>query len=470
MLKRTCGIFIPNEHLKIDIIKNDLTIKQIKFKSSEYDTFRFYEEVNGGILIPRYYPIDEPIEDLTENGIDIDIVSNIILKTKTQEDIVQYLVSNRCGILKALPGMGKTVCAIESICRRKKKALIIIHKSTLLEQWKREFISHTSLTNDDIGTLTTQEKKYKKQLDKPILLTTPHVIGLAVKKNKYNFLKYLKECGIGAIYCDEIHSIAGAEVFSKSCITINSHVTLGMSATPERGGKTNKILGYHFGDIKEFEVESKDTIIPKICIIKKDFNINKLNRYYINYGGVFDMNKYCIKSKDNPVYRDLIVSLIDKCFDEGRNTLIVGNYINPLLHFANLCKGEKKDIGIFLPTAKKKDILEVSDTTDILEAFHKKQLVFASYSAVRDGNSRIDLDAAIMTIPNNNPVQLIGRVTRVHENKKRPVVFDIVDTDSTIFKMWNNDKSEKIQRFEKSLLDRIEIYNKHGWPYIIKEN
>lgn len=242
---------------------------------------------------------------------------------------------------------------------------------------------------------------------------------------------------------------------------------MALSATPERPGPSNKIIGYHFGSIQEFEVDVKDTIVPKILVIKSNFNINKNSYKYINYSGFFELSKYYNQSKKSEMYVSLIVYLIDKAFDEGRNTLIVGNYISPLMFLAEKCKAPKESIGMFLPTAKHKDILKVSDITDMKEAFHTKQLVFSSYKACRDGNNRPDLDCAIMTSPTNNPVQLIGRLIRQLEGKKRPICFDIVDTDPTIRKVWNKEKTEKVQSFEKGLLDRLSVYDEKNWPYNI---
>ena len=72
------------------------------------------------------------VEDINNEGIDIRIESNIVPDSKTQEEAIEWLSTSSNGILKALPGMGKTVCAIESICRRKKKTIIIVHKKDVL--------------------------------------------------------------------------------------------------------------------------------------------------------------------------------------------------------------------------------------------------------------------------------------------------------------------------------------------------
>lgn len=469
LLEKSSGIFLPNEYKDIEDIKRDLTIKQQMFNSTEYQTLTFYEELNGGILIPRFYPVKDDVEDINNEGIDIRIESNIVPDSKTQEEAIEWLSTSSNGILKALPGMGKTVCAIESICRRKKKTIIIVHKKDLISQWVKEILQFTSLTEDDIGILTTNKKKYQQELDKSILLTTPHVIGIALKQNKYYFIQYLKECGIGVMIVDEVHAIVGAEMFSKSSISLPVKVALGLSATPERPDESNKIMKYHVGDIKEFKTHVDDIVIPNIAIMRSNFEIHSSNPRYINFGGYFQMPKYCHQSKKSKKYTGMVLYLINKSYNEGRNIIVVGDYISHLLFFAEHCEVKKEDIGFFTPTADKKDILKVTDFPNGKEAFLKQRVVFSTYKAVRDGNNRKDLDCAIMLTPCSNVVQLVGRITRKLEGKKVPLVFDLVDTDPTVKKVWNEDKTEKISKFEKAYLKRLEIYKTQNWNYKVFE-
>ena len=464
MIVRNSGLIIPNDHPDIDKIKKDLTIKQTKFNSDEIQTMLFYQELNDSILIPRYYPIKDEIFDENPEGEDIRITSNIVPDGQTQIDIMNWLETTDRGILKALPGIGKTVCAIETICRRRKKTLIVAHKKSLISQWKKELLKFTDLHEDDIGILTTSKTKYKEELDKPVLLTTPHVIGLALSQNKFYFIKYLKECGIGLMIVDEVHAIVGAEMFTKSSITVNAKTVIGLSATPERSNETDKIINYHLGDVKEFDFSLADQVIPRIVAIKSDFQINKNHSRYINYGGKFDLNKYCIQSKKSEKYSSIVLYLINKAYDEGRSTIIVGNYIDHVLFFAEHCKAPKEHIGVFFPTAKPKEILNVSDTTNLEEAFLTKQLVFGSYGALRDGNNRKDLSCAIMLTPCSNVVQLVGRITRKLPGKPFPIAFDLVDTDPSIRTVWNSDKTERLQKFEKAFQDRMLKYDEKKWP------
>lgn len=463
MLIRDSGIFIPNDYYNIENIKQDLTIKQQMFNSSEYQTMIFYEELNGGILIPRFYPVCDEVENINTDGEDIRIESNIVPDSKTQEDAIEWLSSTDRGILKALPGTGKTVCAIESICRRKKKTIIIVHKKDLISQWIKEIINFTNLREEDIGILTTNKKKYQEELDKPIVLSTPHVIGIALKQNKYYFIQYLKECGIGVMIVDEVHSIIGASMFSKSSISIPVNVVIGLSATPERPDESNKILTYHLGDIKEFKTNAEDIVIPNIAIMRCNFEIHSSNPRYINFGGFFQMPKYCNQSKKSKKYTGMVLYIINKSYNEGRNILVVGDYISHLLFFAEHCEVKREDIGFFTPTADKKDVLKVTDFPNGKEAFLKQRVIFSTFKAVRDGNNRKNLDCVILLTPCNNPIQMIGRITRKLEGKKVPLAFDLVDTDPTVKKVWNEEKTEKISKFEKAYLKRLEIYKSQNW-------
>lgn len=470
MLYRDSGIFLPSEHKDYEKIIKDLTVQQTDYFTDLVTTSLFYEKTNGGAIIPRCYPVDDEVEDIISDGEDINIECTIEPDSEVQKEIINWLTTTKYGILKAVPGIGKTVCTIAAICNRRKKTIIIIHKKDLIKQWIEEIIKFTNLYKEDIGILSSvSPKKYKETLSKPIVITTPHVIGLAVKNNKFDFIQEIKESNFGFMVIDEIHNIVGAANFSKSSIIIPVKSAIGLSATPNRNGITDKILKYHLGNVVEFKRNEEDEVIPKIIIIKKNFKIHSSNPRYINFGGKFMMSKYSFQSKKSQEYCGIVLYLIKKCYNQKRVTLVVGDFINPLLFFAEHCGIPKKDIGIFLPTANKKDILKFSDEPDGKTAFLTKRVIFSSYKAVRDGNNRKDISSAIMLTPCSNVIQLVGRTTRKLENKPDSIIFDLVDTDPTVQKVWNEDKTEKISKFEKSFLKRLETYKDLNWKYEIFE-
>ena len=459
ILKRTSGLILPKTHPKFEQIERDLNRIVYGF-NGDVTRMIFYENVGDSIMIPRYYPLDDEIEDLAEDGEDIDINSKIVPRNTRQEKAITFLTNNNNGILKIEPGSGKSVISIAVISKVKKRAIIFSHKTKLLDQWKEMFLRFTDIKEDDIGKLSTAN--YKKIFDKKIILCTPHIIAIAVTKNKTNFLKALECSRIGVAVFDEVHTTIGPMEFSKASLHLNCKRIYGLSATPTRNDGNDDIIKYHVGEITYFEPTEFEIVKPKIYMIYFDFGVYKKYRRYISWGGKFSLTRYFQQMYKIDKYLDTVVVLINKCFDEGRVTLVLGMRINTLLELAKRCKAAKKDVGFFVPTSTSEEKLSISDTDDLDIAFKTKKLVFSTYNAARDGSNREDLDCIVHSTPSSNVEQSVGRAQRSMKGKKQPVVFDLVDTDGPKINSYN-DKTTKVKWFIRSAEKRKEVFVKKGW-------
>lgn len=466
-IKRTSGIFLKNNCPFLNIVKNNLTRRVKLWDDTEVDMKFYYEFENKDILIPRFYPINnDVIEDsCLGKDIEIELKENVEPINERQEKSIDYFLNNYNGVLQLDPGSGKTFCAIYTIAKYKKKAIIFSHKDKLLNQWKHEFLNFTKLEENDIGKLTS--KNYKKILNKKIVLCTTQLMASLIKRNVKEFIDLYNKSEFGISFFDEAHVTAGPEAFSLASLFTNTRKVFGLSATPSRN-LNNDIIEMHLGKIIKFKAFEGELLKPKINIIKWDYKINKKAQRYINYGGKFCLAKYYNQFPKSDVFNDVVVPIIKKSYESGRTILVVGNIIKHILDVAKRCSFPKEDVGIFIAGADKNDILNYSDINDLELAFKEKRVIFSTWQMARDGNNRKSLDTLICLSPCNNIIQGYGRILRHLDEKKQPIVFDFVDIDPTIRKIWNSDRTEKIQKFEKALEDRIEIYEKMKWEYKIQ--
>jgi len=168
IVRRYNGILVPKNHLKYDDIKKDLN-RTVQEWNGTFTKMKFYEDYEDGILIPRFYPI-EPIQDMSIAGDNVDIQSTIVPRNTRQEQVIQYLISNKSGVMKLEPGSGKTVLSIDVICKIGKRAIVFVHKNSLRDQWKQEALTWTNLKEEDIGIL--KSATFKKDLKKPLIIST----------------------------------------------------------------------------------------------------------------------------------------------------------------------------------------------------------------------------------------------------------------------------------------------------------
>ena len=123
-------------------IRNELTVKAYIPKSPvQPEPFSLYRESPNKFYIPRYFG-EGNFGDVPENklsrGDDIDVEFNGELRDFQKNIVNKYIhfvKDSGGGLLDVDPGKGKTVMGLYIISKLKKKTLVIVHKSFLLNQW-----------------------------------------------------------------------------------------------------------------------------------------------------------------------------------------------------------------------------------------------------------------------------------------------------------------------------------------------
>jgi superfamily II DNA or RNA helicase len=467
MLIRTSGIIIPKDYENIEIIKSHLD-KNIKTFTGAMIQIQYYEDLpNGDVLIPRNYPIGDMVIDKCEDGADIDIESHIVPKNERQQNAIDFLTMSNSGILKLEPGSGKTVVAIATISKLKKKTIIFVHKDKLRRQWKEEILTFTNLKDEDIPFLT--RKHYKKQLDKPIIISTVQGFS-SFLKTVPGFKECVDSANIGIAFFDEAHATVGSKKFSNCSLHIPIKRVFGLSATPYRDDGTTDILNYHLGEIRYFLPEVGELMAPVVYMIYFPFGVYSAHKKYLSYGGQFSYGKYYQQLYKSELYLKRIAHYTKQLYDKDRNILLLGIRIKPFIEMLRLLEIPKDEIGFFIPSVEKKqkgkksikeEISEFIDYNGLDDAFKNRRIVLSTYNACRDGNNRKTLDTLIMTTPTKNIEQAIGRILRELSDKKCPYVLDIVDTDGPL--VYSKDLGYKVSIFDRMAVKRKLFYQEKKW-------
>jgi len=460
------GIHIPINYPSISQIKNFLTREIIGWDNNIKEV-QFYEILESEILIPRYYKLSEKIVDLSSEGKTINISSKTSPRNDRQKKYIEEFTKRDNGIIRLEPGTGKTYIATQLVSYYKKKTIVITHKDKLLEQWRKEFLEHTTIDDNEIGRLSSSN--YKECFSKSIILTTPHVILHAINSKNIDFLNELKKSEIGIMFVDECHVGIGPEQFSKSSIYINAKRTYGLSATPYRSDKMDDILNLHLGDVFYIPPDEKELIKPDIYMFFIDFNVFKYNPYMFREGRII-FSRYYNQIYKSETYNKFLANIIDKLHQKKRKVLVLTKMVNNIISIIQYCKVPKEDIGIFSPGVlskyKSKFLLSYTDTLDQMESFFNKSVVFSTYSYCRDGNNRIDFDTLLMVTPTSNPEQAIGRILRYCEGKPKPVVFDFVDINGPL--VYSSSLRKKVPIFVRMARERYLFYKEKGWNVFTK--
>lgn len=452
ILNVSSSIEIPESERQtfwVSQILNVLTRTQKRYDDPDtLDTVFFYESKNGVIKIPRLFDIRNSDIQFDKNVTDGEVINinfKSTLRSDLQRESVKYFCTHDNGILKLNPGEGKTVVSIAAICEIKRKAIIFVHKDSLVSQWKERFLQHSDIKEEDIGILDTN--KYLNVIKKPIVIGTVQTMNSMIKK--YPFLdKDFRNADFGVGIWDECHTTGGAPLFSKSIYYIPARKCFGLTATPERGDHNDDIISMHLGNI--FEPKgATDTLKPRIVMTYFNYRVMEKFSRYVNFGfpdkdgkmqkyPLFDKNRYLtmMGSKKCTVYVKTVQKIIDVLYKKDRTILTICDRIKLIDSISSVFP--ECDVGYFLPRSGKNRDAEL----------HKK-LVFSTPGSARDGTDNPKLDTLVLATPLSNLTQAIGRVCRAKEGKPQPIVIDLVDTGCKDMSKWGEYRKrfyeEKVQ-------------------------
>jgi superfamily II DNA or RNA helicase len=446
IIKRS-GLAISREYETKDFyrsIKSSLDRKTKAYNTSVLSSDQFFLESEKYLLIPRNFPIhkytlDVEIEDRRHEGAQIEIQHKITPRSETQKNAIRYLMENESCILQLLPGVGKTVISIYMIAERKKKAMILVHRDSLADQWKQRVEHFTNLTSDNIARLTSET--FEEDLKKPIIIVTAQTFLSLLKRKRLEFLTALNAANVGVFIADEVHTSVGAPTFSECSIHVPSKYTYGLSATPYRYDGNGDIIEFHLGKIFTDD-DAEGTMPANVTVVLLDYNIDIPSRYtYIRWGGEFQRSRYLNLMKKSIPFNSVLMGLLNK-FIPDRDILCMMERIK-------LIEQTFKDINC--------DSKSMFCGPNGLETL-KYKLTLATPGKARDGIDAPHKDCIIMTSPISNIEQLAGRVTRIKEGKKDPIIVDMVDIGC--------------RDIARTSLNRIKFYEKKNWKtkYILVYN
>ncbi len=402
-------------------IRDELSVKAYLPKSPvQPEPFTIYRESPNKFYLPRYFGQDT-FGDFSENklpqGDDIDIEFTGELR-EYQINIVNkyinFVKESGGGLLDVDPGKGKTVMGLYIIAKLKKKTLVIVHKSFLLNQWIERI--QQFLPNARVGKIQGQIVDIE---DKDI------VIGMLQSLSQKEYPENLFDSFGLSIY-DETHHL-GAEVFSRCMMKTITNYTLGLSGTMQRKDGLTKVFKMFLGDIihKEKTDTSEHKVIVKAIHYKvndDDFNeikydyrgnplystmISKLCNY--NHRSEFILKVLHTELENNPDQQIMILA-------HNKSLL---TYLHQAIEHRNIAT-----VGYYIGGMKEAD-LKISED---------KKVIIATYAMASEGLDIKTLTTLIMASPKTDVCQSIGRILRTKHTS--PLVVDIIDSHDIFEKQW----------------------------------
>ena len=336
-----------------------------------------------------------------------------------QEEAVRALLGAKSGILIGGCGSGKTNVGIETIRRIGKKFLWLCHTKDLCRQSYTRFKS--LYPNMQIEITGDGQVKFGKD----------GTIATIQTMEKLDPDLYRSEFDV--VVVDEAHHVSGSptllKMFLKVIEKIPARYKFGLTATQDRNDSLTKSMYATLGcDLTgKFEPVWKiDRSKIKTLIAERiEVSLDTPSSYdYLESDGSFSYPKLIDYISADTKRNATIVELAKKCEAEGRKILILCNRISQCeeLHQKLVLLGSKSVLLVGKVTTKKRK--------EILESKTEWNIIVGTISLAKEGLDVTKLDTLIWAgcIGNkSDTVQSAGRIERVCEGKKDPIVYDLID-------------------------------------------
>jgi superfamily II DNA or RNA helicase len=415
-----------------EFLRKDLFVKPMifgaNFGAADTTTFPVFRENSNKFYIPRFYGIQRyglPPRSEIAAGENINIEFTKPLRDYQEKIIdvyMNYVNSQICseslekgngGILEVPCGRGKTVLALKIISLLKKKALIIVHKEFLMNQWIErinEFLPGASVGKIQGSVFDVEGKDI--------------VIGMIQTLYDKEYEQDTFSC-FGLTIIDEVHRI-GSEQFSRTLFKTITPYMLGISATVDRKDKLTRVLHMFIGD-KIYTEKREDDDMVSVRAVRYLTNDPEFNEVELDFRGMPKYSTMITKLCAYGPRSDFIIRIIkDLVEEEPDNQIMILCHNRSLLSYLydGISYRNIASVGYYVGGMKQANLQETET----------KQIVLATYAMAAEALDIKSLSTLVMVTPKTDITQSVGRILRVkHDN---PIIVDIVDPHDLFQNQW----------------------------------
>ena len=340
-----------------------------------------------------------------------------------QKPIVDAAVLATEGMIVMSTGSGKTIVALAIIERLGLTATFLVNRTNLLEQAADECKKFLGIEPAVIGG-------GKKEIGDITIAT------IQTLQRDEVLLKRLA-ARTAVLIVDECHSAVTAKNMAVVEEFAATHV-YGLTATPVRDDGTSDCIGFYFGpEICNFELAS---IAPTIHVIQSGADIPISSDY----------NDMIVDMVEHEERNDLIKQLAFSEAISGRRVLVLTKRIEHAEKIHELLPSKEN---FYLISSKDKN------RNELLQQFKKGELPYSiivgTMSLLATGMDIPSLDTLIFASDLKGQVitvQSAGRIMRLFDGKRDPIIYDIVDEKNGIL----------LNQFEH----RKKVYDMKNWDVV----
>jgi superfamily II DNA or RNA helicase len=369
--------------------------------------------VDEVLSIFKAHGVSVDTQDERTAGKRIDISFRAELRPEQQEAVREILAHDQ-GVLSAPTAFGKTIVGAYLIAKRAANTLILVHRRQLMDQWRERLAAFLNVPIGTVGQLGGGKAKRTGWIDVAVIQSL-HRKG-AVEDFVADY---------GHVIVDECHHLS-AVTFERVLREVKARFVLGLTATPTRKNGHHPIIYMQCGPIR-FHLSAKKAaeasplehkVVPRFT----DFVWEPAE-------GETTIQDIYAALVSNQQRNDLIVEDLQQVLSAGRSPLVLTSRTEHLDYLAGRLRGLCPQTFVLkggMGAKQRKKLAESIATA----SQNEPRVILATGSYLGEGFDDARLDTLLLATPiswRGTLQQYVGRLHRIHQNKKEVQVFDYAD-------------------------------------------
>jgi superfamily II DNA or RNA helicase len=364
------------------------------------------------------------VDDVRSKGKVIDTVFKGELRA---DQVIAFnkMIEHDNGTLIAPPAFGKTVLGAAVIAHRKVNTLIVVHRKTLVRQWRKSLKKFLGLQDHQIGTAGGKDAKPSGFIDIALVKSL---------RGDENLKAILAE--YGQVMADECHHVT-SDQFETIMSSANVQYVMGMTANSEKRQGDEPIVYMQCGPIRHVAQRSENApkdrqVVPVPLIFEVPFADN---------ADIQDIFTFLAESEERTkrIAEDVLES-----YRQGRKIILLTERVKHCKRLAELLRLEVEHLFVLgSGQSEKKRELLMEQLSELPPG--TPHVIIATTSLLGEGFDHPPLDLMALAMPiswKGRVAQVAGRLDRPYESKVDVIIRDYVDLGHPqLISMWKRRKT-----------------------------
>ena len=364
----------------------------------------------------RRFGVEPSTDDQRYSGVPLSVSFQGVLRPE-QQMATSAMLAHDTGILAATTAFGKTVVAAWLIARRGVNTLILVHRKQLMEQWSDRLCEFLDITEREIGRLGGGRKKLRSRIDIAMIQSLVRHGEVDDRIADY-----------GHVVMDECHHVP-APGFAQVADRARARYITGLSATVTRKDGQHPVLFMQCGPVRH-RVDAKQQAARRpfshqVLVHSTGFRMpGEPDR-----DPRIEYRRICEHLAGDDARNAAICADVGRCVREGRAPLVLTERIDHL----EALTGGLRAIGAHVIVLRGGMGSKPLKAALARAAEHVPgQVLLATGRFIGEGFDNARLDTLFLTMPvswRGTIAQYVGRLHRLHEDKREVRVHDYADLD-----------------------------------------